>query len=107
MWQVDSYLRYHTALVVVAAATEQVSHKQQANHYDDSQKNDEAEAAAAAAAAVAARAPSPRTNERRMAKETGGKGYRKQRKSNTLPGTLYLRLGIMDTAGSIYYYFEV
>ena len=62
----------------VVAATEHVSYKQ-ANHDDDdaSREADEAETAAAAAAAaavvVAARALSPQTNARRMAKRHRGK----------------------------------
>ena len=62
----------------VVAATEHVSYKP-ANHDDDdaSREADEAETAAAAAAAaavvVAARALSPQTNARRMAKRHRGK----------------------------------
>ena len=59
--------------IVAATTTEQSSHnKQQANHdHHVSQNTDEDEAATAAAAVVVAvRAPSPQTNELRIAKET-------------------------------------
>ena len=71
VWQVDSSPRHHTARAVVAAATEQVLHMQQANHGDGNQKTNDAEGAAAAAAAavVVARAPSAQTNEGRMERD--------------------------------------
>ena len=103
IWQVDSNSRYHIS-GTSSSSNRASSHKQQANHYHN-QKTNEAEAAAAAAAAavVAARAPSPQTNERRMAKrqvETpiiGSKGTK-----NTC--CVSLQLGIVGTAGPIYCY---
>ena len=64
---------------------------------------DDAEAATAAAAVIVeARAPSPQPNERRMAKETGEDSYRESM-GNKNACCLSLELGVVDTAGHIYY----
>ena len=70
--------------LIAATAQSKYHTSKQANIDDDSRTTKEAEAAAAAAAVLeAARAPSPQTNGRRMAKRgTGENGYRKQGKQH-------------------------